>query len=255
MIDIHCHILPGIDDGPQHLPETLKMAKKAVSQGITSIIATPHHKNGQYDNDKEKILERVEELNDTLEQAGVPLTIFPGQETRLYGELLEDLERGQVLTMNDQKQHLFIELPSGHVPRYTEQIIYDLLMKGITPIIVHPERNKELLSTPDMLYQFVKKGALTQVTASSLTGGFGSKIKKFSQELIEANLTHFIASDAHNVGNRPFKMKEAYDLVEKKYGEDMLYYFIENAELLLDGKTVYKEIPQRITAKKFLGIF
>ncbi|MFJ7974805.1 tyrosine-protein phosphatase [Peribacillus sp. NPDC096379] len=255
MIDIHCHILPGIDDGAQHVPDSLAMAKLAVSQGIHSIIATPHHKNGKYENTKQDILNRVTELNERLVEEQIPLKIFPGQENRIYGELVEDYQSGEILTVNDTGTYVFIELPTGHVPRYTEQLLYDIQMQGLTPIIVHPERNQELITNPNMLYQFVKKGTLTQTTAASVAGGFGKKIKKFSLQLIEANLTHFIASDAHNVTTRSFKLNEAYDLIEEKYGVDMVYLFMDNAELLLQGKTVYKEVPQQITQKKFLGIF
>ena len=101
----------------------------------------------------------------------------------------------------------------------------------------------------------MNNGVLTQVTAGSITGYFGKKIKKFSQQLIQANLTHFIASDAHNVHNRTFKMVEAFETVEKTYGIDTVYLFKENAELLVQGKNVYKEMPQQVQRKKFLGLF
>ncbi|RFU62727.1 tyrosine-protein phosphatase [Bacillus sp. V59.32b] len=255
MIDIHCHILPDIDDGAQTLRESMEMAKLAVQEGITSIIATPHHKNGNYENTKRVILQKVEELNTILNMAAIPLQILPGQEPRIYGELLEDYNKGEIITLNDSGKHLFIELPSGHVPRYTEQLLYDIQMNGLTPIIVHPERNAELMQNPDMLYEFVKKGALTQLTASSVAGYFGKSVKKFSLQLIEANLAHFIASDAHNVSNRGFKLTEALDEIEKNYGVDMVYLFTENAELLVAGKTPYKEIPEKVKKKKILGLF
>lgn len=255
MIDIHCHILPEVDDGAQSMEDSLAMAKQAVSEGITSIIATPHHKNGQYENIKQDIINKVAELNEVLTAESIPLTIYPGQESRIYGELLEDYQKEEVLSLNNGNKYLFIELPSSSVPRYTERLLYDILMHGLTPIIVHPERNREILTSPEILYEFVKKGALTQVTAASLTGGFGKKIKKFSMQLIEANLTHFISSDAHNVTSRNFKLQEAYDVVEKKYGNELVYLFMDNSELLLEGKTAYKEIPQMISSKKFLGLF
>ncbi|WP_419881728.1 tyrosine-protein phosphatase [Peribacillus sp. B-H-3] len=255
MIDIHCHILPGIDDGAKTIQDSLEMAKLAVQEGITSIIATPHHKNGSYDNTKTDILSKVKELNEVLKNAFIPLTILPGQETRIYGEILEDYEAGEILPLNISSTYLFIELPSGHVPRYTERLLYDVQNKGLTPIIVHPERNQELIQNPDILYQLVKNGALTQVTASSLVGYFGKIIKKFSHQLIKANLTHFVSSDAHNITNRSFKIIEALDEIEKQYGVDMIYFFQENAELLIQGHAVYKEVPERITKKKFLGLF
>ncbi|MFJ8266832.1 tyrosine-protein phosphatase [Peribacillus asahii] len=254
MIDIHSHILPGIDDGAMDEQASIAMAEQAVAEGIHTIIATPHHKNGQFENKKEFILQQVEKLNEILSIESIPLTVLPGQELRINGDVLADYEAGEILTLNGT-QSLFIEFPSGHVPRYAERLLYDIQLKGLTPIIVHPERNQELITNPDLLYHFVEKGALTQVTAASVTGGFGKKIKKFSHQLIEVNLTHFIASDAHNITNRSFHMQRAYSEVEKEFGKSMVYLFMENAELLVEGKQVYKDMPRKIKTKKFLGLF
>ncbi|MEH7414349.1 CpsB/CapC family capsule biosynthesis tyrosine phosphatase [Neobacillus drentensis] len=248
MIDIHCHILPGIDDGAQTVEESLKMALEAEKEGIRTIIATPHL-NSHYNNRKPSILEKVVELNRALVEASISIEILVGQEPRIYGELVEDYEKNEIQTLN-HSQYLFIEFPTNHVPRYTEKLLYDLQVKGLMPIIVHPERNSELIERPELLHNLVEKGALTQVTASSLCGYFGKKIKSFSMQLIEANLTHFIASDAHNTNNRSFKMSEAFDFIDEKYGSDFVYLFKENAELLISGKNIMKEIPVQIKKKK-----
>jgi protein-tyrosine phosphatase len=255
MIDIHSHILPGIDDGANTIYDSIDMAKQAVTEGIHTIIATPHHRNGKYDNVKSDILPLVKEVNDRFKEEQINLEVLPGQECRIYGEILEDYQKGDILPLNQVSQYLFIEFPSSSVPRYAEKLLYDIQVAGLTPIIVHPERNAELIERPEKLYKLVQGGAATQLTASSLTGYFGKNIQKFSQQMIQANLTHFIASDAHNIHNRTFKMEEAMDYIEKKYGIDMVYYFTENAELLIDGKNIYKEIPELIKKKKFLGIF
>jgi protein-tyrosine phosphatase len=253
MIDIHCHILPGIDDGAKSVEDSLLMAREAASEGIHTIIATPHL-NSQYDNRKELILSKVGQLNQALKEARIDVTILPGQEPRIYGEILEDIAKNAIQTLNNS-QYLFIEFPSNHVPRYTEKLLFDLQVQGLTPIIVHPERNSELIERPEVLYRLVEKGALTQVTASSLCGYFGKKIKGFSIQLIEANLTHFIASDAHNIVNRSFKMEEAFNLIDSKFGTDYVYLFQENAELLIAGKNVMKEMPVPIKKKKKFLLF
>ncbi|WP_010677050.1 tyrosine-protein phosphatase [Bacillus timonensis] len=255
MIDIHCHILPRLDDGSKDLDESIEMAKLAVSEGITKIIATPHHKNRDYDNPKEKILQKVEILNSALSQHKIPLTILPGQEPRIYGEIIEEYENGEVLTLNDGGKYLFIEFPSGHVPRYSEQLLFDIQLKGLTPIIVHPERNSEIIENPDLLYKFVKNGVCTQITSSSVTGHFGKKIKKFTLQLVESNLTHFVASDAHNLSSRPFRMSDAYSELVKEFGVGVEYFFKENAELLVEGRTVLRENPEKIKKKKLFGLF
>ncbi|MFJ7729666.1 tyrosine-protein phosphatase [Neobacillus sp. NPDC097160] len=253
MIDIHCHILPGIDDGAKNMEDSLTMAREAVKEGIYTIIATPHL-NNQYDNRRESILAMVDILNQSLQEANINMKILPGQEPRIFGEILADLENGDIQTLNDS-QYLFIEFPSSHVPRYTEKLLFDIQVKGLTPIIVHPERNAELMERPEVLYNLVEKGALTQVTASSLCGYFGKKIKNFSNQLIEANQTHFIASDAHNVVNRTFKMEEAFDLIDSKFGTDYVYLFKENAELLINKKNIIKEMPFQIKKKKKFLLF
>lgn len=254
MIDIHCHILPGVDDGAKTIEDSIAMAKVAAEEGITTIIATPHHKNTQYYNNKEEILKHVENLNKEFIQRNIPINILPGQEVRIYGEVLEDNKKGEILTLNHTK-YLFIEFPSSSVPRYAERLLYNIQTQGIIPIIVHPERNKELQENPDLMYKLVQNGALTQVTAASVCGYFGKRVKHFSDQLIEANLTHFIASDAHNTTSRTFKINQAYDDIETKFGSDYVYMFTENAELLVKDNNIYKEMPLPIRRKKFLGIF
>lgn len=254
MVDIHCHILPTLDDGAKDISESVAMAREAVREGIDTIIATPHHRNGKYDNNKVDIIREVNRLNNVLKNEEIDLTILPGQETRIFGEYLDEEEYIHILPLN-LTQYVFIELPSSHVPRYTEKLLFDIQLKGLSPIIVHPERNQEFISNPDTLYQLVKKGAYTQLTASSIAGYFGKKVKNFSLQLIEADLTHFISSDAHNITNRGFKITEALDLIDRKFGIDMIYYFTENAELLINNETVFREVPQKVRQKKFLGIF
>ncbi|MFI8706982.1 tyrosine-protein phosphatase [Bacillus sp. NPDC077411] len=255
MIDLHCHILPSIDDGAGTLTDSLAMAQKAAAEGIHTIVATPHHQNGKYINERAEIFNQVKQLNEALQEHDIPLTVLPGQEVRLYGDLLADYEAGKILTLNETNKYILIEFPSNHVPRYAEQMLYELRVKGMIPIIVHPERNAELIEQPDKLYNLVNKGALTQVTAGSLLGNFGKKIKKFSLQLVEHNLTHMIASDAHNTTTRAFHLQAGYDVIENEFGTNTLIDFKENPYLLISGKSIYKEDPQQIRRKKLFGIF
>lgn len=197
----------------------------------------------------------MERLNSHLHQENIPLTILPGQESRIYGEIIKDYQDDKILTLNQTDKYLFLELPSSQVPKFTEKVVYDIQSEGLTPIIVHPERNSRLIEDSDILYNLVNKGVLTQITASSLTGRFGKKIKKFSMNLIQANLTHMIASDAHNVSGRSFYMQQASELVTSEYGMDTLYMFHENAEAVTKGYVCFQETPQQVKKKKFLGIF
>lgn len=255
MIDIHCHILPGLDDGASDLEESLEMARIAEKEGIKKIVATPHHQNGKYTNTKADIIEKTKELNEHLQAEGIDLEILPGQEPRIYGELLKDLEKDEILTVARHPAYVLVELPSNHVPRYTGQLLFDIQMKGLTPVIVHPERNSELMEQPDKLYKFVKNGAATQVTAASITGYFGKNIQKFTEEIIEANLAHFFASDAHNAKSRTFKMAEAREVIAKKFGTDTLYMLMDNAQMATNGQSIFMEMPNRIRKKKLFWIF
>lgn len=254
MIDIHCHIIPCVDDGPQDHAQCLDMADAAVKAGITQVYATPHHLNGQYENPKGQILSYVKGLNQYLLQENIPLKVHPGQELRIHREMFLSLNKDEVLTLDNQGKFLLLELPSGEVPTYTHEVVYELLLKGITPIIVHPERNRGFIENTNQLFELVQEGALTQLTSGSIVGHFGKKVKSFSEKIIEHNLAHFIGSDAHNTSSRRFTLHEAYEAVTKKFGIERTFYFRENAELLVNGQSIFIEEPAPIR-KRVLGIF
>lgn len=249
MIDIHTHILPGVDDGAKTEADSLEMGKVAVEQGIQTIIATPHHRNGAFDNYKEEIITNVQILNELLEENKIPLEILVGQEVRIYGELLDDLAEGDIQTLADTS-YILVEFPFGDVPQYAERLLYDLQQKGLRPIIAHPERNRELIENHDRMYELIRNGALAQLTGASLLGEYGKEIEQFSHQLIEANLVHFIASDAHNTDSRGFTLQEAYDVIRERYGFELSYMFEENSQLLLDDSIVNRNEPNRIHKKK-----
>lgn len=255
MIDLHCHILPGIDDGAKTVEESLKMAQLAVEEGITHILATPHHKNRNWNNDKQDVIKFVEELQKAIDEADIDLTIFPGQEVRIYGDILQDIKDDKILFIDEQQQYLLIEFPTSSIPSYTERLFYNLLSEGITPIIVHPERNREIQEHPNRLKTLVDKGALAQLTAASYTGGFGKQIQKLSEQFVGADLVHFIASDAHNVKNRAFHMKSSFEKLEKEFGNLKVKEFENITKELVNGDVVVAPTPSLIKKKKFFGLF
>lgn len=230
------------------------MARKAVEAGITHIFATPHHLNEKYVNVKSNIIDRVVRLNEGLQEENIPLTIHLGQEVRIHRDIFTSLEKEEILTLDDNGTYLLLELPSGRVPTYTQEVIYELQLKGITPIIVHPERNKELIANHKLLFELVQEGALTQITSGSITGTFGKGIQSFSKKIIGHNLAHFIATDAHNIGFRGFTLQQAYETITKVYGIERTFYFKENAEQLLKDQSPVVESPVPFK-KKILGIF
>lgn len=255
MIDLHCHILSGIDDGAKTVEDSLDMARKAVAQGITHILATPHYKNGRWDNEKEDILNAVDKLQMELDQRDIPLKLFPGQEVRIVGELVEDIAANKIQFIDEDNQYLLIEFPTASIPHFTDQLFFELQTKGITPIIVHPERNHVILNDPNELLYLVERGALAQVTAGSYVGSFGKKIQKLSYQLIQSDLVHFIASDAHNIHSRDFHMKEAYEKLEKEFGKQKVNQFDQTTKDLINGELIVTNPPKQMQKTKFLGLF
>lgn len=255
MIDLHCHILHGIDDGAKTIDDSIDMARAAVKEGITHILATPHHMVRDWNNEKTKVIKLVNQFQNELDSREIPLTIFPGQEVRLNGKIIEDIKQNKLLFVDEQKNYLLIEFPATSIPHYTEQLFYELQSAGVTPIIVHPERNRAIQERPNRLKNLVDKGALAQLTAASYTGGFGKKIQKLSSQLIETNMVHFIASDAHNISNRSFYMKEAYRKLEKEFGIEKKASFHQTTKDLVNGDTVIAPTSSSLKTKKMFGLF
>lgn len=237
MIDIHTHIIPGIDDGAQDLTEAVKMAQAAVAEGIHTLIATPHHANGKYDNPMGQVKQAVFELNGVLREKGIPLTVLPGQEIRVYSHLLEDLDSKIAGTLHST-HYILIEFPTREIPKKIEALLHELRVMGLIPIIAHPERNMELASDPSKLQRLIHQGALAQITSHSINGLFGKKIQKLSFELFEHRMAHFVSSDAHNMKNRPFGLKQAYSMLAGKFGDDLVRSCQENAVKLVNNEEI-----------------
>lgn len=254
MVDIHCHILPNMDDGPQSYTDFIEMAITAVDSGITSVIATPHHLSNSFINDKGTILECTIKANELLIQENIPLVIYPGQELRLNRGVLNSLDDGDILTYCNQGAYILLELPSSYVPEYTSDVIYELVLRGITPIIAHPERNRKFIENPEVLFELVQEGALTQLTAGSIIGKFGKRQKRFAEKLIKNQLSHFIASDAHNIVLRGFFLRDAYESITDKFGSEQAEVFRKNSKLLLSGQKITRKQSSQIK-KKSLKLF
>jgi protein-tyrosine phosphatase len=256
MIDLHCHILPDVDDGAKNWDESLAMARLAVSEGITHILATPHHMNRSWINPKSQVVSLTTELQDRLDDENIPLTIFPGQEVRLHGEIMKNIQNNDICFIDEMNQYVLIEFPTPEVPAYAERLFYEMQVERITPIIVHPERNHAILKDPNILYDFASKGVLSQLTAASYIGSFGREIEKLSHQMIEHNLVHFIASDAHNNTNRKFHMKEAFEKLTQDFGQETADQFDQTTRDLVNGDPVVTPEPIKVEENKgFFGLF
>ena len=254
MIDLHCHILPGIDDGAPTIEDSIDMAKKAISQGITHILCTPHHNNGKYRNPKSEVISLVAALQKELNSRNLPVTLLEGQEVRITGDLLEELEKGTLLFTDLDDTYILIEFPTLEVPTYTEQVFFQLQALGKVPVIVHPERNAHFRKDPNHLIPFLEMGCLAQLTAPSYVGRFGKEIKKTAKLMVEHNLVQMVASDAHGVNNRTFYMKEVYEQIGKDFGQEKVALMKQVAKDLLNGdQTNYLDYVE-VKKKKF-GLF
>ncbi len=248
MIDIHCHILHGLDDGPRTLKESIEMCQVAFEDGIRTIVATPHTLNGVYQNPRAAILSRTRELVIAVKRHGVAslprvpihdlkdLNILPGADVHFSEKILDHLEEKKALTLGDGGKYLLVEFPSQGVPYRAEVALFELAAHGFTPIISHPERNLEFARRPQRYGEMIRSGCLGQVTAMSLTGGFGEKVKQLAEKMIRARWVHFIATDAHSLEERSPVLSEGVRRAEKIVGREEAHKMVNDyPQAILEG--------------------
>ncbi|AJY74557.1 tyrosine-protein phosphatase [Paenibacillus beijingensis] len=247
MIDMHTHILPGVDDGAEDWEQAEALARAAAAEGITDIIATPHHEDGKFWNPHEEVLGHVQQLNARLQEAGIAIRIHKGQEIRVHKELLANLEKRELATLAGTS-YLLLEMPSGEIPKQMGDLIYELNLMNLRPVIAHPERNAEVVRSPDKLQELIDIGAYGQVTTHSLLGGFGRGIEKAAWSLCRNGLIHLVSSDAHQLKWRGFRLKEAYEQISERMGDNQAAYYRGNAARLLRDEELLPAQPAADTA-------
>ena len=250
MVDLHCHLLPGIDDGSKSMEISLRLAREATENGVTHALLTPHHMNGHYVNHKQDVIQRTKEFQKHINDHGIPLTVFPGQEVRINGQLLEALDKDDILFADTAGKYMMLEFPDDDVPHYTNQMIFDLQQRGIIPVIVHPERNTKIMAEPDLIYHLLEKGCLSQITASSYVGTFGKKVENFSRQLIEAGQGYVFASDAHDLPGRKYEMRQAFEKLQHEFGDDLVNRYQQNARSIINGEDISLNDLRVIRKKK-----
>lgn len=217
MIDIHCHILPAIDDGADSLETACAMAEMAITDGITHIVGTPHA-NQNYAFVPELIKQRCNDLQSRFEGR---LTFATGCDFHLSFENLQDIRHQPDRFTLNQKSYLLVEFAEYSIPPSLDQALHQLQLCGLRPVITHPERNPLIRAQPERLFHWLQQGCYSQVTAQSLLGRFGKLAQEAAERWLDAGAIHFLASDAHNTTSRPLKLKEAYELVTKRRGQDV----------------------------------
>lgn len=253
MIDMHCHLLFGVDDGPETIEGTMRMMEEATSEGITHIVVTPHAYSPHYHVPATEVESQVRIMNDVIKASTIDLTLVTGQEVRIHEHLVMNVLNKDILTIANSR-YLLLELPTHHVPAYTIRIIQSLLEEGIVPIIAHPERNKGIAEKPERLERLIRHGALAQVTAGSLAGHFGKNVQTLSFQLIEANLIHAYGSDAHNISNRPFLFDKGLEVLGKKMGMEMVDMYLSNNQRIVQNNSLVIYEPEIPVLRKWWRI-
>lgn len=238
MIDLHCHILPGLDDGAKTLEEALEMARIAESEGIKTIVATPHLLRGNFaSKDFASIEEKRRELSEALKENNISLEVLAGAEVHISHNLVDEIRKNRRNLVLNGSSYMFVEFPSDHIYSGVKNLFFDLMSEGIIPIIAHPERNSVFIQSPGLLYDLISMGALAQANSGSFSGLYGDKSSEFVLRLLEWNLIHFIASDGHGPHSIPPRLSEA----------------VKKAELLVDKEralALVKDNPQAVLEDK-----
>lgn len=251
MIDVHCHLLPEVDDGPRTMEASLQLARRAVEEGVTSIVVTPHAYHPYFETEHHDITKEVAHLQQRLDEEQIPLTLYVGQEIRIFGELIDALESGEAHSLAGSR-YVLVELPSQSLPAYTESLFFQLQAAGYVPVIAHPERNREFALHPEKLHHLVSAGALSQVTTSSLTGQFGRQVRELALTFISNGLSHIVASDAHNVEHRDFNWLAARQEVINELGEEMWQQQLRFTEEMLADEPIAVN-PPHLPEKNWRG--
>jgi protein-tyrosine phosphatase len=233
MIDMHSHILPGLDDGAADWDQALAMARVAAGDGIEEMVCTPHWFPGKYENTREKVLQRLAEFEKRLEDEKIPLKIHPGTELRIDTGIPDGLKAGTLLTLNDGSGYVLLELPDDTIPDNLDEFFWNLQINDYRPVLSHVERNSSLRKNPRLLFDWVENGILTQITAVSILGEFTEEIRDFTFFLVEHRLAHMVVTDTHSLRMRPPKLSGAHRVIENMAGPEA-------------ADRMFRETPQRI---------
>lgn len=237
MIDLHCHILPGLDDGAQNLEEAVAMARAAEEDGIEKIVATPHlFRDGFYFEDLSIIEQKRKELVQALKNNNIKVEILAGAEVHISHNLIDEIRKNRRFLVLDKSSYMFVEFPPGHVYSGVKELFFELMSEGITPIITHPERNSFFVHNPTLLYELIQMGGLAQANSGSFSGMFGREVEEAVFRFLKLNLIHFIGSDGHNRHSKTPKLSEAVKRIEAIVGEGRAKALVkDNPQAVLDN--------------------
>ncbi len=217
--DVHCHILPGLDDGARDMKMALEMIDLSVKNNTTDIILTPHYKLGRCEHSKERILSTIDKLRQEIKKIHPEVKLYSGTELMYSEDCIELLENDSILSLNESKLVL-VEFRPMDNPAYIKDCLYKVSCTGYTPVLAHVERYAEMVGNYDVVEDIINRGGYIQVNASSVVGKFGLKVKKFIKMLMKYDMVHFIGTDAHNVKERGPDLEACSAYIEKKFGSE-----------------------------------
>lgn len=222
MIDLHSHILAGIDDGAKELADSLAMAEQAVEVGVTHMVCTPHIHQGYFDNDSTTIESAFNDLVESLQQASCPLSIAFASEVRITPEIMVWVKTNKIPFLGtwQGKNVLLLELPHSHIPAGTDNLLRWLSKNNVQVVIAHPERNRDIIADYNKIMMLKRVGCLFQVTAGSFTGRFNDAVKSTALKMLDDDIVSYIASDTHSLDRRPNDMGEARHLLTELVGTE-----------------------------------
>ena len=228
MIDLHCHFLPGIDDGPETMDQALDLARAAVADGITHSVLTSHVHPERYPNQRRNLELATRQFAGELKAAQIPLNVRMGGEARLCPELIDLLAENQIPFLGEVGGYriLLLEFPHQMIPVGSMRFISSLFKLKIRPLIAHPERNKAIMTNIDKVREFTEAGCWLQLTAGSLAGRFGPQAEEIAFALIDQGWNCLTATDAHNLNNRPPRLSEARNALSARYGEQVAHNMV-----------------------------
>jgi len=217
MIDIHTHILPGIDDGPQTWEDTIGLVRQGYNDGIRGFVATSHILDNLDTTTESLFTDLFTQLKQRLSDENLPMSVWLGAELHCQA----DFGAASPLTsFSGAGVYSLVELPLGAIPAHTGDLLFSLSLQGITPIIAHPERNREIQLQPRRAWEFARRGILFQINGGSITGQFGRRTEKTARLMLDNDLVTFVASDCHHAVSRPMILSSAYRVVERRYGNE-----------------------------------
>lgn len=237
--DIHCHCLPGIDDGPATMAEAVGLCRMLAEEGFTTVVATPHQL-GRFEGSNEGAIVRksVDCLNETLINSGISINIVPGGEVRVDERICRLLEADRILTLADGDKYLLLELPY-QIFIDIEPLLIELASMGIQPVISHPELIAPLADRPEIVRKWLECSTHLQITAASLVGDLGPEVQKVALSFIESGKAILVATDSHNTNIRRPRMRAAYELISTRFGEDTANLVcIENPSRIVNGQDI-----------------